>query len=804
MLLDNFIRQAINGVSFTKRFREYSIHTNWSSGEVVLRGTGGGYGEDGFLRPGFSYDDFIDYLYSRAVEHRESNQDLNMLLTRDWTVKVAASLIPRGMEINTEFIMTLRLHLRNAIFHKVFGQANQAWKTGEKTLESALLHAHKHTEARENEQMDWDGIVDELNASHELKQHLAELYTPLAKSMERTCNSVIRHTAAAYLYNERVSSELFNQPKPVDSLVDDFTTEAQGFANSLVLGLALSSAALAFRLLGGSAFNALSTVVSILSVSISFETATNVGRYKIRQEEARIQFFDKKLANVKKAIVGLLGSEMQGSFPENLNPFIFELDNRVHRFQQSARYYDFEESNELKQAHKKTRSNISDRRAIRSFQKLLASKLIVDTYQVNSYLQQDLVAIYKALDDIIACLDANDINEADVHLEKDRIVKVFDQLNEFAVILEPSLQLGPIRWGFIKKRKLIHWDIVVVFRHLVNLLCRCLCIRALHFVPVEIATLHMLNQIKALSSKCGSEKTAVLRREVRDLNELYWATHESNMASMIFVTAILVFASSLTSAIATIFSLESVQRVALWAGIPASFGAILAVNHFLRKIRILGHLWILLKRRARSTKNVQDRMRLQEICRVTSTQIVLTMLRLGSAMAAAVALPFSLAENGFGNQIATPMMLPFWIALAALGLAILSTFFFFVVEYVIRYSLNARWPVSLVESFREELDVLYWEFRKPWNDVETKQVQERETWEYVAREFLHRYRFDTVFAADRFGAILQYIQSGMDTEDQSNHHAFLFGGEEGEEEEEEQQEGHGMDHQEPETATSNN
>lgn len=31
----------------------------------------------------------------------------------------------------------------------------------------------------------------------------------------------------------------------------------------------------------------------------------------------------------------------------------------------------------------------------------------------------------------------------------------------------------------------------------------------------------------------------------------------------------------------------------------------------------------------------------------------------------------------------------------------------------------------------------------------------------MAREFLHKYRFDIVFAADRFGSILQYLQCSM-------------------------------------------
>jgi hypothetical protein len=45
-------------------------------------------------------------------------------------------------------------------------------------------------------------------------------------------------------------------------------------------------------------------------------------------------------------------------------------------------------------------------------------------------------------------------------------------------------------------------------------------------------------------------------------------------------------------------------------------------------------------------------------------------------------------------------------------------------------------------------------------ELEAKQKVEKDVWEYTAREFLHKYRFDTVFAADRFGTIVQHIQSG--------------------------------------------
>mmetsp|Transcript_22509 Transcript_22509/g.46731 ORF Transcript_22509/g.46731 Transcript_22509/m.46731 type:complete len:97 (+) Transcript_22509:434-724(+) len=58
-----------------------------------------------------------------------------------------------------------------------------------------------------------------------------------------------------------------------------------------------------------------------------------------------------------------------------------------------------------------------------------------------------------------------------------------------------------------------------------------------------------------------------------------------------------------------------------------------------------------------------------------------------------------------------------------------------------------------LESIRNDLSI-------PRNNVEATEVQDRETWEYVAREFVHRYRFDTVFQADRFGNIYHFIQSG--------------------------------------------
>ena len=50
------------------------------------------------------------------------------------------------------------------------------------------------------------------------------------------------------------------------------------------------------------------------------------------------------------------------------------------------------------------------------------------------------------------------------------------------------------------------------------------------------------------------------------------------------------------------------------------------------------------------------------------------------------------------------------------------------------------------------------------NGIDSPKMEDHTLWEYTARQFFHNYRFDTVFAADRFRQILQTIQGGlMDT-----------------------------------------
>jgi hypothetical protein len=273
MSFNNFVQKAIGGVPFIQRYREFAQETNWSNGEVVQRGTGGNYGEDGFLRPGFSYKDCIGYLFSKAVEHMETEQHIEEFLSRDWKIKLAAALVPRGMELNSDFVHMLTLQW-NAAVHTNFLEnvENDARFRDSKVVET--LRTLRPPKAQISDES-WNRILAAIPGDKDVKHALLTEHITIAKLLYNLCHELVDFSAELSLYNERVSSELFNQPKPVDSVVDDFAVEAQSLANSLVLSAAIGSGILALNLIDLPAVKLMSVVLGSMSSLIAFGTMTS-------------------------------------------------------------------------------------------------------------------------------------------------------------------------------------------------------------------------------------------------------------------------------------------------------------------------------------------------------------------------------------------------------------------------------------------------------------------------------------------------------------------------------------------------
>lgn len=207
--------------------------------------------------------------------------------------------------------------------------------------------------------------------------------------------------------------------------------------------------------------------------------------------------------------------------------------------------------------------------------------------------------------------------------------------------------------------------------------------------------------------------------------------------------------------------------LAFWALSASALGAMLATSHLIRKLVILVKLWSTLGKKLKSFRSdhstpTRVNKQLHQVRSVVTTQIALTIARLVSAATAAVALPFAVAEQGFPDAIGTPPNLPFYIALISVCVAFGATIFFFVVEFYVRYSLSTTLGHDVCECFRDEIESMHEVLVVDANDIDSRERQAADAWDYTAREFVHKYRFDTVFAADRFGQIVRYIQAGMD------------------------------------------
>ena len=200
----------------------------------------GSAGEDGFCRPGFTYKSLVDYVYSRVDEHYILGEDIDTALTRDWKDKLSAGLVPRGLENDSVFRDSLFKLLSNTIKEKFVDRAEEILELDElEDAEAAAIEAAMIIIAKRFK----GGVeTDPSRAFANLQPYTADILQSIAVVAQGTVEALKQSIDYAFELrsrNTRVSSELFRQPKPVDSFIDDFALEAQMFANGLTQSVAM-------------------------------------------------------------------------------------------------------------------------------------------------------------------------------------------------------------------------------------------------------------------------------------------------------------------------------------------------------------------------------------------------------------------------------------------------------------------------------------------------------------------------------------------------------------------------------------
>jgi len=822
MLFNDFLGAAVEHIPFLERFCVYNASTTWSNGEVVQRGCGNNYG-DGFLRPGFPYADGAIYMYHKIKELHECGDDVHNAFTRDWKNKFAGSLIPRGMEFNEKYIVTMVDRMRTAILG-VFADGVAADKAiSVNDIRAVIIARSKslHSFVSDGPEQYWNEFVRGLEVSTEAKSRLETSHMYLPKALENALDQLVEHAQQAYTRNERVGSLFVTQPTSVDCIIDDFAVESQLFALSFVQSSSLAAASLAVTVLGnnddrspplsrsevnpnlgaGGGLILISALLQLTSILVSFGTITNVSRYRNRNEEWRSFFYDKKFLGCLKGVYCCMSKADRDSVTRENNPFMRSLDEKVKVFLHHVHYYDYPPPKEFQESYEILGLGRNDPSAIENFLTELATKFLPDTYYVNSYLQQELVEIYSVVEEMHRFETSSQKVSPQVSAAA---MALFERMLLFGPRLEATLQRGEIKFGAFRESRLQDYSVVTVFKFVYSCFYpvrkRTGCVLGIprtvaeskaasmgHFKPISTETLEIHAQMRALESLVAAPS---LRRETVDMQYLYCATNESNLSSLTIVAAscsALVLMLSVIGLLAVLgeadinrpSSTNQLEDVGIqfdlydkWEGqlqqgsafvigiITSPLIALLGVYYLSRQIWQQLHCMFAVSSKISSLKKNETNAaaHLWHIRNLLVCQHIVSVMRCVAAAAAAIALPWNqaVARGWYPDAIIAG-----WLSVGSAVLMIISVIFQWIVDYVIIYNLDAKLGEYVCKAFEIDIMQMRSEFGWPLNSTVTRQEQEREAWEYTAKNFLHKYRFDAMLSANPFSSIFQYIKSGL-------------------------------------------
>ncbi|CAJ1944605.1 unnamed protein product [Cylindrotheca closterium] len=777
MLVNNFVRSAVENVPFVYRLEGYCVNTNTSNGQVVTSSIGSNHASDGFLRLGFSFKEGVDYLHAKVVESMDIGQNMEDVLSPDWKAKFAAPLVPRGMETNKEFIDRLRRTVHKLALEKFIVELKKDKLLATDTLMEVILRRKAQLD-RKSKGYDyeryWDKFLNEIEdqLTEAEFEELEEYHCEVAKQVEHNVNAVVDFAKKESLYNERVRSEYFNQPKPVDAIINDGAMEAQLFPEAFITCAAIAALNLAFVLMpverrGYNIFSACG--LAVFNIILTGGIIVNAMRYKNKVEGLRIHFFHVKIKGIQRSVFALMDAKERSNLKLKNNPIASHLEEIVKKFRADVAYYGKPKPDEFMDAFEDFKKSINDPEAIQAFQRLLARHFIGDVYQDNAALRDSLVEMYLVCDD----MHYKFTNGPAIKKGSSQAKALLKRLRLFSRRLEDSLQKGDIHLVILRLRRFVHWHAFSVVRAIYGLFCCSFAGSNIPLSPIQTETHGILKGALALSKQYQKE---FMRREIVDLRNLHYATRESDMASMILCTACVIHYASWF--MFGVRFLEFFIRVgdltvdlAYFAFLlTAGWGLVISILPVLKKFYLLWGVWWNLGGKKR-TRSKEKGPALRKLRRLTLFQIFLVYLRFCAGSASGIALVWNVALRVFPEEISSDLIVLSWIskreyglfaAGGAIGLTLFVNFLSLISDFVLQFGLSPRTAQFICEGYRKQIEKTFKRMDIRKNDVESKLMQERRTWEYVAEEFCHKYRFDLVLSVDRFGAVYQYILSGMD------------------------------------------
>ena len=782
MVLNNYIRGSGEGQSVSERLNKYISDVNWSNSEVVIRGVGSGFGVDGFLRPGFEFSEFVQYILSKIDEqsHEGKRQEWNphTVLSDDWKQKFACGLVPRGLEEDRDFIRDLRVNLLNnldealqenigKVINELFHEPSTAESirneiVGHFNLIVDALNKEKSTSFKLRQFAIWDGYskasrASLLNSKKDFvkKKHLndqLEKIVEKSKMAFEVVELIILFAQEQARELNRESGQVENQSNPVDSLIQENGFEIQGFVNGFNNSAAFSAVGSAGVSSSGLGLPG-SEVLTALSPILAFSSVANAARYKRRNEEAQTVFFQEQLPLLKQQVFALIDQEEKVFFSDN--PFVAAAKKRFWQFLKEAEYYELELPVAFKEKFHEA-INYGDATVLDYLIHDIKVELLNEDYQSKSYVKDVLVDLIYDLKNLHGSFSQND--EMDPQSKGiPKISEAAKDLYERIVTWEPtlseSLETRPVHLGLFKKRKFSNSHVSSLVKYVVKGL------KGNKYDRLNTETQGILDDLinlEHLMAKEDQEFRDVFSRNIHDLRVLLHATLESHKASLILLSGTIAGSAGLAATAnnilnaldsAVVFSDAVSFALATVTPIPALLTVPIQIKQIVYMRQLQKELTQRLENRSDSAEVKKAIIGAQKV--ITANKLIAG-TRISASMMASAAI--------FGSMTAAPLSVG--LGAAALGQTGIALAGKMLVDYRLVYRMDERAPQLLCEAFRPEILELYEKYSRS-SSTQSTLVNSKIAWEYTGYEFLRKYRFDILFDEEQLTSLLQHIQGGM-------------------------------------------
>jgi hypothetical protein len=803
MLVNNYLGSSLSRESIfsRRRVQELSHESNWSNDEVVKRGTGANYGRDGFLRPGAKYDNLMEHLYYKALEmeiarYREllDEDPIDAMFMLSWMKKFSAALIPRGMELNDSHTNALTQKLGKMVLQRLFTEMKGREElNADESDESFLKLFQKYADDGMGMTSSTDGtlmggckdmwardvtnMLEKSGSDMTVKDVVME-YMNRGDVMAEVLHRAHLLARDEHIDGKRISSESENEPNSTDSLIADFAVEAQAFASGLELSSLLATLSLATSNSGNQTLGIVfSILIALFNIPTAFGTITNVSRYANRNEEFRKDYYNSKLFNLEKTLYKALSSSKRTMVADDVNPLMKQVRNTFMDFCASAKYYDTD-CEVIKGIFAQT--DLKNLKSVEGFISEITSVFIPTKYQKEVYVKDKLIVVYAACVELLTSLQEDKYAGTEGYIEDEATFNALLSIPTFSNNLKGSLQEGSVKWGFIRKRKTFTQFALFAPIRYTYFRCSntfhkavrgcfgpCCNMGSIFQAPISTQIKTMSELVRSLNSSLGNS----LKREARDLKELFHATMESALATCLclvgigsFTFAFFLVTNGIGSAVRNTGTTVNGPPMNAWewfqvivtegAALVSACAALLALVFFLRLVK---HQRSVVKSIGGLPSPPKSVVKINTIANVNSFIVILQILASGGSIS-------SLALGCWNrwSSVGEDRDIVLYVALASLGAWAVGIVLARFVDLFLLFNLEASVGKDICRSYWGALTLTYDEYNvgRDSKSIISPALLERDSWEYTAREFLTKTRFDTVLGADRFNAIMQCIQSG--------------------------------------------